>query len=31
VFANQYLMIELLSKLVPKDCKIYVKEHVSQL
>jgi hypothetical protein len=30
VFGNQYLMIDLLSKLVPKDWKIYVKEHVSQ-
>ena len=30
VFANQYLMIDLLSKLVPEDWKIYVKEHVSQ-
>ena len=30
VFANQYLMIDLLSKLVPEGWKIYVKEHVSQ-
>jgi hypothetical protein len=30
VFSNQYLMIDLLSKLVPEGWKIYVKEHVSQ-
>ena len=30
VFGNQYLMIDMLSKLVPEDWKIYVKEHVSQ-
>jgi hypothetical protein len=30
VFGNQYLMVDMLSKLVPKDWKIYVKEHVSQ-
>jgi hypothetical protein len=30
VFTNQYLMIDLLSKLVPEGWKIYVKEHVSQ-
>jgi len=30
VFANQYLMIDLLSKLVPAGWKVYVKEHVSQ-
>ena len=30
LFGNQYLMIDLLSKLVPDDWKIYVKEHVSQ-
>jgi hypothetical protein len=30
VFANQYLMIDMLSKLVPDDWKVYVKEHVSE-
>jgi hypothetical protein len=30
VFGNQYLMVDLLSKLIPKGWKIYVKEHVSQ-
>jgi len=30
VFGNQYLMIDMLSKLVPDGWKIYVKEHVSQ-
>jgi hypothetical protein len=30
LFGNQYLMIDLLSKLVPDGWKIYVKEHVSQ-
>jgi hypothetical protein len=30
VFANQYVMIDLLSKLVPDDWRVYVKEHVSQ-
>ena len=30
VFGNQYLMVDMLSKLVPDDWKIYVKEHVSQ-
>jgi hypothetical protein len=30
VFGNQYLMIDMLSKLVPQGWKIYVKEHVSQ-
>jgi hypothetical protein len=30
VFGNQYLMIDMLSKLVPEGWKIYVKEHVSQ-
>ena len=30
VFGNQYLMVDMLSKLVPQDWKIYVKEHVSQ-
>jgi hypothetical protein len=30
VFGNQYLMIDMLSKLVPEDWKIYVKEHVAQ-
>jgi hypothetical protein len=30
LFGNQYLMIDLLSKLIPDDWKIYVKEHISQ-
>jgi hypothetical protein len=30
VFGNQYLMVDLLSKLVPDGWKIYVKEHISQ-
>jgi hypothetical protein len=30
VFGNQYLMVDMLSKLVPEEWKIYVKEHVSQ-
>jgi hypothetical protein len=30
VFGNQYLMVDMLSKLVPQGWKIYVKEHVSQ-
>ena len=30
VFGNQYLMIDLLSKVVPEGWKIYVKEHPSQ-
>lgn len=30
VFGNQYVMIDMLSKLVPEDWKIYVKEHVAQ-
>jgi hypothetical protein len=30
VFGNQYLMIDMLSKLAPEGWKIYVKEHVSQ-
>jgi hypothetical protein len=30
VFGNQYLMVDMLSKLVPEGWKIYVKEHVSQ-
>ncbi|MBW1705218.1 MAG: hypothetical protein JRJ86_08625 [Deltaproteobacteria bacterium] len=30
VFGNQYVMIDLLSKLVPEGWMIYVKEHVSQ-
>ena len=30
VFGNQYLMIDMLSKLAPAGWKIYVKEHVSQ-
>ena len=30
VFGNQYLMIDMLSKIVPEGWKIYVKEHVSQ-
>jgi hypothetical protein len=30
VFGNQYLMVDVLSKLVPENWKIYVKEHVSQ-
>jgi len=30
VFGHQYLMVDLLSKLVPQGWKIYVKEHVSQ-
>jgi hypothetical protein len=30
LFGNQYLMIDLLSKLVPDGWKVYVKEHVSQ-
>jgi hypothetical protein len=30
VFGNQYLMIDLLSKVVPQGWKIYVKEHPSQ-
>ena len=30
LFGNQYLMIDLLSKLVPDGWRIYVKEHVSQ-
>jgi hypothetical protein len=30
LFGNQYLMVDLLSKLVPDSWKIYVKEHISQ-
>ena len=30
MFGNQYVMIDLLSKIVPSDWKIYVKEHRSQ-
>jgi hypothetical protein len=30
VFGNQYLMVDMLSKLVPEGWQIYVKEHVSQ-
>ena len=30
VFGNQYIMVDLLSKIVPNDWKIYVKEHRSQ-
>ena len=30
VFGHQYLMIDLLSKLLPAGWKLYVKEHVSQ-
>jgi hypothetical protein len=30
VFGNQYLMIDLLSKLAPDGWKVYVKEHTSQ-
>ena len=30
LFGNQYLMVDLLSKLVPDGWKIYVKEHISQ-
>jgi hypothetical protein len=30
VFGHQYLMIDLLSKLLPDGWKLYVKEHVSQ-
>ncbi len=30
VFGNQYLMIDMLSKLAPQGWNIYVKEHVSQ-
>lgn len=30
IFSNQYLMIDMLSKLAPPDWKIYVKEHPSQ-
>jgi len=30
VFGNQYLMVDLLSKLVPEGWKVYVKEHTSQ-
>ena len=30
VYGNQYLMIDLLSKLIPDGWKIYVKEHLSQ-
>jgi hypothetical protein len=30
IFSNQYLMIDMLSKLSPQDWKIYVKEHPSQ-
>jgi len=30
LFSNQYLMIDMLSKLVPEGWKIYVKEHPSQ-
>ena len=30
VFGHQYLMVDLLSKLVPDGWRIYVKEHVSQ-
>ena len=30
MFSNQYLMIDLLSKIVPDNWKIYVKEHRSQ-
>ena len=30
VFGHQYLMIDLLSKLIPDDWRLYVKEHVSQ-
>jgi hypothetical protein len=31
IFANQYLMVDMLSKLVPKGWKVYVKEHPTQL
>ena len=30
IFENQWLMIQLLSKTIPKGWKIYVKEHISQ-
>ena len=30
LFGNQYLMVDLLSKIIPDDWKIYVKEHISQ-
>ena len=30
VFGSQYLMIDMLSRLVPEGWKIYVKEHISQ-
>jgi len=30
VYAHQYLMIDLLSKCIPNNWKIYVKEHISQ-
>jgi hypothetical protein len=30
VFGNQYIMIDLLSKLIPEGWMIYVKEHISQ-
>jgi hypothetical protein len=30
LFGNQYLMVDMLSKLVPRDWKIYVKEHFAQ-
>ena len=30
VFGNQYLMVDMLSKLIPEGWQVYVKEHVSQ-
>jgi hypothetical protein len=30
VFGNQYLMVDMLSKLMPEGWQVYVKEHVSQ-
>ncbi len=30
IYENQWLMVQLLSKKIPKDWKIYVKEHISQ-
>lgn len=30
VFSNQYLMVDMLSKIVPESWRVYVKEHLSQ-